>query len=155
MRDAATVFTEDWMLCVSQAVWKSPSLRQSITLAASLLTELLEWEIRHEGWDPAWGDDLTEFCHMMSRRSGEDGEDWTQEDAELDDWVWSTAGETLDLYSQLQELSDWDLYADCCLDADEGFKECCDRVELVCRANSMAVAYIHGYVTKSGSEQVS
>jgi hypothetical protein len=70
-------------------------------------------------------------------------------------WAWSTAGEILDLYGRLHQLSDLDLYAECCLDPCQAFTENCDRGEVACWANSMALAYIHGYVTKRGSKRVS
>ena len=143
-------YSEEWMESVCGAVAKTQNLRQSITLAAALLTELLEIEIEREGWDPAWKDDLAAFCAMVGRRSEEDPDGWTDEDRELDAWAWSCAEEVMDIYARLHELSDWDLYAESCLNVDMA-DEVHDKVDFVRWSYSLAVAYVHGYVTQNGS----
>ncbi|MBE2180174.1 MAG: hypothetical protein IAE97_06850 [Chthoniobacterales bacterium] len=143
-------YSEEWMESVCGAVWRARNLRQSITLAAALLTELLESEIEREGWDSAWKGNLAAFCAMMSEQSAETSDGWTDEDQETDEWAWSCAEEIMDLYGRLSGLSDWDLFADSCLSLDIG-EEVTDKEEFVRWAYSLSVAYVHGYVTQNDS----
>jgi hypothetical protein len=144
----AAAYSEDWMQDVCAAVWRAPNLRQSITLAASLLEELLEYEIKSEGWDPDWRHNLCGFCAVLGEPTDERSDDWTDEDQELDEWVWATAGEVLELYSRLNELTDWEVYSEACSDVPR-IDELGDRAAVARWAYSAALAYVHGYVTRA------
>jgi hypothetical protein len=145
----ADAYTVEWIESVCSSVWKSLNLRHSITLAAALLTELLELEVDLKGWDQEWKDNLAAFCAMMSERLEDALDERPHEDEvrELNEWAWSTAEEVLRIYGRMHAMSDWEIYAELCLHEREG-EEIYDKEDFARWIYSLSVAYVHGYVTE-------
>ena len=144
-RVSSAGFGKSWLASVTAHISHSPTLREGVVLTSARISELLDLELRVEGYPQHWKEKYDEFCDVQARYYG----GLEDESAGCVALIWAGCRDVFRLYYSIHSMSDWDLHETVC--SEEGGDSAAsnpESAEAQCLQNySELVASLHFLIT--------